>query len=81
MDALSKDERTHLNQLARDLVQGDSNISSEANEEFDQIPFIVKQVFQSDRHEEFSQYLARFIHKKEVEIQKMCGMHYQVFIY
>lgn len=79
MDALARGERTHLIQLARDLVQGDANFASDSNEDFDQIPFIVRQIFQSGKQTEFSEYLARFIHKKELEIQKMCGMHYQVW--
>jgi hypothetical protein len=78
--ALTREENNHLNQLVRDLVQGDANlpgISSESDG-FDQIPYIVKQVFQTGRHEAFSDHLTSFILKKEVEIERMCGLHYQV---
>ncbi len=48
--ALKKEEKHHLQQLARDLVQGDANLPSgtplNSTEGFDQIPYIVKQVFQ-----------------------------------
>ena len=48
--AIKKEEKSHLQQLVRDLVQGDANLPSatgaNATEGFDQIPYIVKQVFQ-----------------------------------
>ncbi len=48
--AIKKEEKSHLQQLVRDLVQGDANLQSgtgaTATEGFDQIPYIVKQVFQ-----------------------------------
>jgi hypothetical protein len=49
---VSKEEKAHLNQLVRDLVQGDANLpysnQIDSNDGFDQIPYIVKQVFQVD---------------------------------
>ncbi|KAJ3373508.1 hypothetical protein HDU91_006451 [Kappamyces sp. JEL0680] len=80
---LSKEEKSHLNQLVRDLVQGDANLPSGATHEgdgFDQIPYIVKQVFQASRNEAFSDHLTTFISRKEVEIERMCGLHYQEFV-
>ncbi len=49
---VSKEEKAHLNQLVRDFVQGDANLpysnQVDSNDGFDQIPYIVKQVFQVD---------------------------------
>jgi exocyst complex component 6 len=75
---ISIEEKAHLNQLVRDLVQGDSNLPSNVNDSFDQIPYIVKQVFQAGRQDTFSDHLGVFISRKEVEIERMCGLHYQV---
>lgn len=33
---------------------------------------------QAGRQDAFSDYLSSFIVKKEVEIERMCGLHYQV---
>lgn len=82
MSKISREEKAHINQLIRDLVQGDSNLPSNsaanANDGFDQIPYIVKQVFQAGRQDGFSEHLGIFISRKEVEIERMCGLHYQV---
>jgi hypothetical protein len=46
---LSKEERGHLQQLVRDLVQGDTAVpfgTAERADAFDKIPYIVKQVLQ-----------------------------------
>jgi hypothetical protein len=72
---VSREEKTHLNQLVRDLCQGESN-----ENDFDQIPYIVKQVFQASRHDQFGDILTGFINRKENEIEKMCGLHYQEFV-
>ncbi|KAJ3313043.1 hypothetical protein HDV04_002331 [Boothiomyces sp. JEL0838] len=77
---ITREEQAHLNQLVRDLVQGDATTSSSPFDGFDQIPYIVKQVLQSNRQDAFSEYLTSFIQKKEVEIEKMCGLHYQEFV-
>ncbi|KAJ3271937.1 hypothetical protein HDV01_006071 [Terramyces sp. JEL0728] len=77
---ITREEQAHLNQLVRDLVQGDATTSSSPFDGFDQIPYIVKQVLQSNRQDAFSDYLTSFIQKKEVEIEKMCGLHYQEFV-
>lgn len=77
---ISKEEKAHLNQLVRDLVQGDSVLpsGSSADTGYDQIPYITKQVFQAGRQDAFSDHLSVFITRKEVEIERMCGLHYQV---
>jgi exocyst complex component 6 len=80
MDTLSREEKNHLNQLVRDLVQGDTN-AKDRNDTFDQIPYIVKQVFQAARHDAFGDILSGFIGRKEGEIEKMCGLHYQEFVH
>ncbi|KAJ2997826.1 hypothetical protein HDV02_005096 [Globomyces sp. JEL0801] len=72
---LTKEEKAHLNQLVRDLVQG-----SDSNDGFDQIPYIVKQVYQAGREEAFSDHLSVFISKKAIEIEKVCSLHYQEFV-
>ncbi|KAJ3318536.1 hypothetical protein HDV06_000419 [Boothiomyces sp. JEL0866] len=77
---ITREEQSHLNQLVRDLVQGDATTSSSPFDGFDQIPYIVKQVLQSNRQDAFSEYLTSFIQKKEIEIEKMCGLHYQEFV-
>ncbi|KAI8901178.1 exocyst complex subunit Sec15-like-domain-containing protein [Globomyces pollinis-pini] len=79
---LTKEEKAHLNQLVRDLVQGDANLpsGSDSNDGFDQIPYIVKQVYQAGREEAFSDHLSVFISKKAIEIEKVCSLHYQEFV-
>ncbi|KAI8825282.1 exocyst complex subunit Sec15-like-domain-containing protein [Fimicolochytrium jonesii] len=49
-------------------------------ENFDQIAYIIKQIFQAGKEGSFTDQLAVFIGKKEAEIEKMCTFHYQEFV-
>ena len=73
-------EISHLQQLIRDLVQGDASLpgGSDGADTFDQIPYIIKQIFQSGREEVFGEQLSLYGAKKETEIEKICHLHYQV---
>ena len=80
---MTKEERAQLQQLIRDLVQGETNMNFGANSEednFDRIPYIVKNVIQSDRQLKFKEYLTHFISRKEREIEQMCGLYYRDFV-
>lgn len=79
---VTREELSHLQQLVRDLVQGDANLPSSKldSEGFDQTPYIVKQIFQAKREDAFSEQLSHFVFRKEGEIEKVCGLHYQEFV-
>lgn len=47
-------------------------------ENFDQISYVIKQIFQLGKEESFAEHLDTFIAKKEGEIERMCSFHYQV---
>ncbi|KAI8801221.1 exocyst complex subunit Sec15-like-domain-containing protein, partial [Cladochytrium replicatum] len=49
-------------------------------ENFDQISYTIKQIFQSGKQDAFTEQLELFIQKKEGEIEKMCNFHYQEFV-
>ncbi|KAJ3333415.1 hypothetical protein HDU76_008439 [Blyttiomyces sp. JEL0837] len=71
-----------LQQLVRELVISDNqNLPSDVNNEnFDQISYTIKTIFQSGKEEAFTEQLNQFIEKKEAEIEKMCNFHYQEFV-
>jgi hypothetical protein len=73
---VTREELAHLQQLVRDLVQGDANLPSGKSDadSFDQTPYIIKQIFQSEREEAFSEQLSIFVARKENEIEKVCGL-------
>ena len=80
---MTKEERAQLQQLIRDLVQGETNLnfgSTSEEDTFDRIPYIVKNVIQSDRQIKFKEYLTHFISRKEREIEQMCGLYYRDFV-
>ena len=80
---MTKEERAQLQQLIRDLVQGDTNLNfgtAVEEDSFDRIPYIVKNVIQSDRQYKFKEYLTHFISRKEREIEQMCGLYYKDFV-
>ncbi|KAH9255040.1 hypothetical protein BASA81_006985 [Batrachochytrium salamandrivorans] len=81
-EALSREEIAHLQQLVRDLVQGDSNLpgSSDNADSFDQIPYIIKQIFQTGREDAFGEQLSHYCARKEGEIERICNLHYQEFV-
>ena len=74
---ITREEFAHIQQLVRDLVQGDSKNS----QEFDQTPYIIKQVFQSGKEDVFADQLSFFASRKESEIEKVCSLHYQVYYF
>ncbi|KAJ3045438.1 hypothetical protein HDV00_010308 [Rhizophlyctis rosea] len=53
---------------------------SDASENFDQIAYAIKQIFQSGKEDAFADQLGLFVHRKEVEIEKMCNFYYQEFV-
>ncbi|KAJ3293591.1 hypothetical protein HK104_004343 [Borealophlyctis nickersoniae] len=84
-DPSSKEQIQHLQQLVRELVITETTTSSggpgqDATENFDQISYTIKQIFQTGKEEAFADQLSTFIHRKEMEIEKMCNFHYQEFV-
>eukprot|EP00842_Homolaphlyctis_polyrhiza_P005162 jgi/Hompol1/5647/HPOL_002014-RA len=79
---LAREEIAHLQQLVRDLVQGDTNLPGgmDSADSFDQIPYIIKQIFQTGREDAFGEQLSIYCSRKEHEIEKMCNLHYQEFV-
>ncbi|KAJ3122234.1 hypothetical protein HK098_003002 [Nowakowskiella sp. JEL0407] len=57
-----------------------ANQGTMSNENFDQISYTIKQIFQSGRQEAFTEQLSLFISKKELEIEKICNFHFQEFV-
>ena len=79
---LNREELAHLQQLVRELVQGDTKIGSQSEGDgFDQTPYIVKQVFQGAKEDAFGEQLTQFVYRKEAEIEKVCSLHYQDFVH
>ncbi|KAJ3054452.1 hypothetical protein HK097_001794 [Rhizophlyctis rosea] len=54
--------------------------ATDASENFDQIAYTIKQIFQSGKEDAFADQLGLFVHRKEVEIEKMCNFYYQEFV-
>ena len=54
--------------------------ATDASENFDQIAYTIKQIFQSAKEHAFADQLGLFVHRKEVEIEKMCNFYYQVLL-
>ncbi|KAJ3086346.1 hypothetical protein HK102_013250 [Quaeritorhiza haematococci] len=54
--------------------------SSANNENFDQIAYTIKQIFQTGKEDAFADQLTAFVTKKEGDIEKMCSLHYQEFV-
>ncbi|KAJ8325588.1 Rab GTPase-binding exocyst subunit S15 [Batrachochytrium dendrobatidis] len=81
-DSLTREEISHLQQLVRDLVQGDTNLPGgvDSADGFDQIPYIIKQIFQTGREDAFGEQLNYYCSRKEAEIERMCNLHYQEFV-
>ena len=79
-DSLTREEISHLQQLVRDLVQGDTNLPGgvDSADGFDQIPYIIKRIFQTGREDAFGEQLNYYCSRKEAEIERMCNLHYQV---
>nr|KAJ3421176.1 hypothetical protein HK105_004310 [Polyrhizophydium stewartii] len=81
---LAREEIAHLQQLVRDLVQGDTNLpggsASDGADSFDQIPYIIKQIFQTGREDAFGEQLSVYCARKEAEIERICNLHYQEFV-
>ena len=48
------------------------------DENYDQVSYILKQVFESGKEEAFSDSLSQYVTRKNSEIEKVCGLHYQV---
>ncbi|KAJ3188751.1 hypothetical protein HDU85_004465 [Gaertneriomyces sp. JEL0708] len=78
-DVVSKEESSHFQQLLRELANSETS-TSDGRENFDHISYIIKQILQTGKEEIFSEQLTGFIYKKEAEIEKMCGFHYQEFV-
>jgi hypothetical protein len=72
------DDILHLQQLIRDLATSENYAEGDF---FDQTPHVIKQVLQSGKESVFKEHLSTFIHKKEVEIEHLCKLHYQEFIH
>lgn len=47
-------------------------------ETFDQISHVLKTILKTGRQHAFLDQLSNFVHKKELDIEKMCNHHYQV---
>ncbi|KAH9252571.1 hypothetical protein BASA81_009530 [Batrachochytrium salamandrivorans] len=47
---------------------------------FDQIPYIIKQIFQTGREDAFGEQLSHYCARKEGEIERICNLHYQEFV-
>ncbi|KAJ3411833.1 hypothetical protein HDV05_001675 [Chytridiales sp. JEL 0842] len=58
----------------------ESSSSSANNENFDQISYIIKTIFQTGKEDAFTEQLTEFIKKKEQEIERMCNFYYQEFV-
>ncbi|RKO99944.1 hypothetical protein CXG81DRAFT_13828, partial [Caulochytrium protostelioides] len=50
------------------------------NDSFDQISYIIKQIFQSGRSAQFVDQLTKFAGRKDAEIETMCRYHYEEFV-
>jgi hypothetical protein len=48
------------------------------DDNYDQVSYILKQVFESGKEEAFSESLTQYVTRKNNEIEKVCGLHYQV---
>ncbi|KAI8926727.1 exocyst complex subunit Sec15-like-domain-containing protein [Entophlyctis helioformis] len=126
-ESLTREEIAHMQQLIRDLVQGDANLpsansgagggsigagsmagtsmggpsmgggggmagtgmgtggvgagsSGDSPDGFDQIPYIIKQIFQTGREDAFGEQLSIYCSRKVAEIERMCNIHYQEFV-
>ncbi|KAJ3221370.1 hypothetical protein HK099_003571, partial [Clydaea vesicula] len=49
-------------------------------ENFDQISYTIKQIFQQGNQDKFTKVLQNFVSKKESEIERLCSINYQEFV-
>jgi hypothetical protein len=76
----TKDDTTNLTQWVRELTELSLTPASDSAEveTFDNISYIIKQVFENGKESAFDEALASYIERKNSEIEKVCGLHYQV---
>ena len=76
----TKEDNTNLNQWVRELTELSLTPAGDSAEveTFDNISYIIKQVFENGKEAAFDEALANYILKKNTEIEKVCGLHYQV---
>ncbi|KAJ1342817.1 histidinol-phosphate transaminase [Batrachochytrium salamandrivorans] len=55
-------------------------VRSDNADSFDQIPYIIKQIFQTGREDAFGEQLSHYCARKEGEIERICNLHYQEFV-
>ena len=66
-----------LTSWVRDLTEIPTT-DPQDDENYDQVSYILKQVFENGKEEAFSDALSQYVSRKNSEIEKVCGLHYQV---
>ena len=69
----------NLSQLVRELT--DVGGTDGDVENFDHVSYIIKQIFDNAKESQFNDALATYISRKNTEIEKVCSLHYQVFLF